>query len=203
MAAMPRPQTTSNSIKNVLTRICWFLGPVTRLVAHIPIQFIVGALRRPGETCSGDCAKRLQFGIGGVPLVETVRAIACRQTVAGEWLHLSTPSSTKARRCKNSPSQTWPFFLAGSGSSAAASTAVRRHLVHEQADDRRRPDGHVDPEHWSAPDGFGRLFRRLTISTHSATIGIVPVHGALCPGLKSASAFSTEPAKRYERPRSK
>jgi hypothetical protein len=40
------------------------------------LEFVIW---RPSEICSWDDAKRLQFSIGGIPLVETVRAIACRQ----------------------------------------------------------------------------------------------------------------------------
>src|ERR1700730_5727757 len=99
---------------------------------------------RPSETCSWDYAKRLQFAIGGIPLVETVRAIACRQTEKASCF-IFQPLRQRKLPTEKIRRADLALFPGGVRIVCGSKYSSRRHLVHEQSDDRRRPDGHVDP----------------------------------------------------------
>src|ERR1700732_4940351 len=99
---------------------------------------------RLNETCSWDYAKRLQFSIGGIPLVETVRAIACRQTEKASCFIFQPLGQRKLPTVKIRLANL-ALLLGGVRIVCGSKYSSRRHLVHEQSDDRRRPHRHVDP----------------------------------------------------------
>src|SRR6478609_8880672 len=101
------------------------------------------AIWRPSETCSRDYAKRLQFSIGGIPLVEIVGAIACRQTEKASCFVFQPLDQRKLPTVKIRLADL-AFLPGGVRIVCGSKYSSRRHLVHEHSDDRRRPDGQVD-----------------------------------------------------------
>ena len=82
--------------------------------------------------------------MGGIPLIESVRAIACRPTEKAGCLFLQ-PFGQRKLPAVEIRLADLALLRDGVRIVCGGKDSRRRHLVHEQSDDGCRPDGHVDP----------------------------------------------------------